>query len=250
MVQTWTVTSSCVSPIECTGEVTSDQGWTAPLRLDDYWFVDRDIAQLGAVSRRHLRHRPPDVLFWGINPATERTGLKITELHGGPRHHEDRQRRVRRQQAARHRAARVDGKAVLTVARSGRQQVLPRLGGRSGSQVRLLLQLTVGRQVVARPRVVMRDRDRRSARTVAAERTRRGGHGTVDAGAASTRWRYRRPVERVARRRRRRKRSLNRRGRRRTRQSVHRAEAAPGGVPAGTAPAAAVCPPPARRSGR
>src|SRR5205823_973649 len=33
VVQTWTVSSSCTSPITCIGEVTSDQGWTAPLKL-------------------------------------------------------------------------------------------------------------------------------------------------------------------------------------------------------------------------
>src|SRR3712207_1590685 len=50
VIQTWTVTSSCVSPIECTGEVRSDQGWTAPLRFggpgsppDGAWVVNREV---------------------------------------------------------------------------------------------------------------------------------------------------------------------------------------------------------------
>lgn len=43
-VETWTVNSSCTDPWTCTGQVTSDQGWTAPLRWDiDHWLVDREI---------------------------------------------------------------------------------------------------------------------------------------------------------------------------------------------------------------
>ena len=32
-IENWTISSSCVSPIECTGTVTSDAGWTAPINL-------------------------------------------------------------------------------------------------------------------------------------------------------------------------------------------------------------------------
>ena len=70
VVQTWTVTTSCVSPIECTGEVHSDQGWTAPLRLERLLVRRPRHPQLGAVSRRHLRPRPPDVPRLGRRPAT------------------------------------------------------------------------------------------------------------------------------------------------------------------------------------
>ncbi len=43
VIETWTVTTDCVSPIECTGTVVSDRGWTATARLDDYWVIDHDI---------------------------------------------------------------------------------------------------------------------------------------------------------------------------------------------------------------
>ena len=37
---TWTVTSSCTTIQECTGTVTSDQGWTAPINLvGNEWHV-------------------------------------------------------------------------------------------------------------------------------------------------------------------------------------------------------------------
>lgn len=44
VVQTWTVSTTCVNPLECSGEVRSDKGWTAPIRLNEYWIVDHDIA--------------------------------------------------------------------------------------------------------------------------------------------------------------------------------------------------------------
>jgi hypothetical protein len=43
-IETWTVNSDCVSPLECYGEVRSDAGWTAPLKWNgNEWFLDRDI---------------------------------------------------------------------------------------------------------------------------------------------------------------------------------------------------------------
>jgi hypothetical protein len=41
--QTWTASTTCISPIECTGSVTSSQGWTGTARLDAFWYVERDI---------------------------------------------------------------------------------------------------------------------------------------------------------------------------------------------------------------
>ena len=43
-IQTWTLSSSCESPIRCTGTVTSDQGWTAPMyTTGDYWVAERVV---------------------------------------------------------------------------------------------------------------------------------------------------------------------------------------------------------------
>jgi hypothetical protein len=41
---TWTITSTCVTDVECTGQVTSDHGWSAPLRTEGHvWYVERDL---------------------------------------------------------------------------------------------------------------------------------------------------------------------------------------------------------------
>lgn len=41
----WTITTSCVNPMECTGQVTSDQGWSAPAQLvgGNMWRVTHDV---------------------------------------------------------------------------------------------------------------------------------------------------------------------------------------------------------------
>nr|WP_090343568.1 hypothetical protein [Mycolicibacterium malmesburyense]CRL74631.1 hypothetical protein CPGR_03232 [Mycolicibacterium malmesburyense] len=41
--QTWTISTTCISPIECSGTVQSDLGWTGTIRLDDYWYIDHDV---------------------------------------------------------------------------------------------------------------------------------------------------------------------------------------------------------------
>jgi hypothetical protein len=41
---TWTIASTCNDAYDCTGHVSSDKGWSAPIRRDDTtWIVDRDI---------------------------------------------------------------------------------------------------------------------------------------------------------------------------------------------------------------
>jgi hypothetical protein len=45
IISTWTITSTCNNPMDCTGQVSSDQGWSATLRLvgADMWMVAHDV---------------------------------------------------------------------------------------------------------------------------------------------------------------------------------------------------------------
>jgi hypothetical protein len=48
IVETWTMSSSCVSPVECEGTAVSSGGWTARVWYgfpNFYWVVDRNIPQ-------------------------------------------------------------------------------------------------------------------------------------------------------------------------------------------------------------
>jgi hypothetical protein len=42
---TWTIATTCATPIDCTGTVKSDQGWTATIYTTNMqWYVKRDLA--------------------------------------------------------------------------------------------------------------------------------------------------------------------------------------------------------------
>jgi hypothetical protein len=45
VIQTWTISSSCVTFQECHGTLTSDQGWSAPLYMIDgiMWYAKREV---------------------------------------------------------------------------------------------------------------------------------------------------------------------------------------------------------------
>jgi hypothetical protein len=67
---TWTVTSTCMNFQECSGQVTSDQGWSAPLTMHDGtdWVVTRDLTNWefcpdGTAVTGHQRYR-----FYSVGP--------------------------------------------------------------------------------------------------------------------------------------------------------------------------------------
>ena len=93
--ETWTVNVSCVSPIECSGGVTSDLGWTGTSRLAASGTSTR-CPRLDSVSRRHFRHGQPEVHGLGLRPR-QRTTLtrNFTSMRAATTR---RQRRVRHQQ--------------------------------------------------------------------------------------------------------------------------------------------------------
>ena len=81
VVQTWTVTSSCTSPISCTGTVTSDQGWSAPMRTTgDYWTVDRVVANWEPCPDGTAATGAEKFLFWGFDPVNSYRDLRIRDL--------------------------------------------------------------------------------------------------------------------------------------------------------------------------
>ncbi len=83
VVQTWTVSSSCASPLDCTGQVTSDQGWTAPLGfINDSWLLRRVVPNwipcpdgTTAPGRQHF-------MFWGVDAAGLRIATNTTLMAG------------------------------------------------------------------------------------------------------------------------------------------------------------------------
>lgn len=68
VIQQWTITSACDDPLACTGQVTSDQGWSAPLRyLDDHWIVDRLVDNWEPCPDGTAAPGSQKFIFWGVS---------------------------------------------------------------------------------------------------------------------------------------------------------------------------------------
>lgn len=81
VVQTWTMTTNCTSPIDCAGDVRSDQGWTAPIRLDgDLWVVERVIERWEPCPDGTSAPGSQRYSFWGWNAARSERNLKVVDL--------------------------------------------------------------------------------------------------------------------------------------------------------------------------
>lgn len=81
--ETWTLSSSCVSPVECEGTATSSAGWTARLWYgypNTYWVVDRNIPEWqfcpgGGVAPGEQRFQ-----FSGVDVVAEEANKRITNF--------------------------------------------------------------------------------------------------------------------------------------------------------------------------
>jgi hypothetical protein len=82
VIETWTVTTDCVSPIECTGEVRSDLGWTAPIRLDDFWLVDHDVPNWLPCPNGTFAPGHQKFILWGFDPSTNERNFNNQFLAG------------------------------------------------------------------------------------------------------------------------------------------------------------------------
>jgi hypothetical protein len=91
-VQIWTMTSSCTSPQICTGEVKSDQGWTAPLNLGgaegpgsvgDFWVVNNIIPNWEPCPDGTAATGNEKFMFWGVDELTGQRNMKMMNLMAG-----------------------------------------------------------------------------------------------------------------------------------------------------------------------
>jgi hypothetical protein len=65
---TWQVSSSCESVSVCTGQVTSDQGWTAPLKWStDRWIVKRELLNWAPCETGGAATGHQTFTFYGID---------------------------------------------------------------------------------------------------------------------------------------------------------------------------------------
>jgi hypothetical protein len=83
-VQTWTVSSSCESPIRCTGTVTSDQGWTASMaNLGSYWLLERVVENWEPCPDGTAVPGTQRFWFWGWDPVNSQTNMTFVDMLAG-----------------------------------------------------------------------------------------------------------------------------------------------------------------------
>ncbi|OBK76292.1 hypothetical protein [Mycobacterium sp. 1274761.0] len=84
IVETWDISTTCKSPIECLGEVKSSAGWTAPITYDgDVWNVKRAIPNWEACPDGTYAEGAQNIIFWGIDPVKNERRPTFTTLLGG-----------------------------------------------------------------------------------------------------------------------------------------------------------------------
>ncbi|KWX68139.1 hypothetical protein [Mycobacterium sp. NAZ190054] len=83
VLETWTVNTSCVSPIECSGEVKSSLGWTGTIRLDDFWFVDHVVPNWMPCPDGTFATGYQKFILWGMDPVQERRTTRDITTFGG-----------------------------------------------------------------------------------------------------------------------------------------------------------------------
>lgn len=71
VLETWTIDMSCLSPIECTGEVKSSLGWTGSLRLDDFYFVEHVVPNWMPCPNGTFATGYQKFQLWGVDPPTQ-----------------------------------------------------------------------------------------------------------------------------------------------------------------------------------
>jgi hypothetical protein len=83
VLETWTVNVSCVSPIECSGDVVSSLGWTGTARLDDFWFIEHDVPNWMPCPNGTFATGHQKFILWGMDvPIQRRVTRNITTFAG------------------------------------------------------------------------------------------------------------------------------------------------------------------------
>jgi hypothetical protein len=85
---TWTISSSCSTGQDCTGQVKSDQGWTAPLTMHDglIWWVKRDIPNWETCPDGTSFPGHDVVYFYPADPETGLNTLGSSPVLAGRQH--------------------------------------------------------------------------------------------------------------------------------------------------------------------
>lgn len=80
VTETWKISTSCASPVECTGQVVSDRGYTATAKLDDYWYIRHDVPNWLPCPDGSFATGHQQFILLGWNPAAGERDQKNTDM--------------------------------------------------------------------------------------------------------------------------------------------------------------------------
>lgn len=83
VLETWTVSTTCVSPIECSGTVKSSLGWEGTARLDDFWFVEHVVPNWMPCPNGTFATGYQKFILWGMDTVKERRITKFIKTFAG-----------------------------------------------------------------------------------------------------------------------------------------------------------------------
>jgi hypothetical protein len=88
--QTWTISSSCTGPTQCTGNMVSDQGWTAPIKFtENRWIVTREIPNWAPCGEGPPATGHQMFMFWGVDNDGKVNATNTSQLGGRERTNTD-----------------------------------------------------------------------------------------------------------------------------------------------------------------
>ena len=81
VIETWIIATTCKSPIECSGEVRSSGGWTAPIVWDgDFWTIRRVVPNWEPCPDGTFAEGHQQFMMWGTNPVSNERRFEYTDL--------------------------------------------------------------------------------------------------------------------------------------------------------------------------
>jgi hypothetical protein len=84
VVATWTVSSTCANPTDCTGTISSDQGWSAPIyKQSDLWHVKRVLARWEPCPDGSAADGLQHYHFYAVNAVTGQADNSQADLFAG-----------------------------------------------------------------------------------------------------------------------------------------------------------------------
>jgi hypothetical protein len=83
VISQWTISTTCTSPTNCAGTVTSDLGWTAPIATTSgQWFVTRELPTWEPCADGTFGHGEQKYRFYQVAATGDQVDSKSTTFAG------------------------------------------------------------------------------------------------------------------------------------------------------------------------